>query len=220
MPDTSKRSLPVWQESISLVALAMVLAVVVKTFLLQAFYIPSGSMMPTMLENDKIVVQKVSYWSGGPQRGDIVVFDDPGGWLSRDQAARPGNAVQRGLEKVGLVPSGGHLIKRVIGVGGDHVVCCTGGRLTVNGTAVEEPYLMDDTSTAQTPFDVKVPAGRLWVMGDNRGDSQASPQHIGDPGGGFVPESTVVGEAWLRLWPLGRAGFVDGTSAFDDVPAP
>ncbi|MET0822137.1 MAG: signal peptidase I [Aeromicrobium sp.] len=216
----TKRKLPVWQESILLVVVAMVMAVVVKSLFVQAFYIPSGSMEPTMLVDDKILVQKVSYWGGDVKRGDIVVFDDPGGWLDAASTPHPGNIVQRSLEKIGLFPSGGHLIKRAIGVGGDHVVCCTDGKLTVNGKVVDEPYLMDDTSTGQTPFDVTVPAGRLWVMGDNRGDSSASPQHMGDPGGGFIPDSTVVGKAWLRLWPLGRAGFVDGTSAFDDVPQP
>jgi signal peptidase I len=216
----TKRKLPVWQESILLVVIAMVMAVVVKTFFVQAFYIPSGSMEPTMQINDKILVQKVSYWGGDVKRGDIVVFDDPGGWLEGTNAPHPGNVVQRSLEKIGLFPSGGHLIKRVIGVGGDHVVCCTDGKLTVNGKAIDEPYLQDDTSTAKTRFDVTVPKGRLWVMGDNRGNSEASPQHMGDPGGGFIPDSTVVGKAWLRVWPLGRGGFVDGTSAFDDVPEP
>ena len=216
---TTKRRLPVWQETILLLVIASVMAVVVKTFLVQAFYIPSGSMEPTMMIDDKILVQKVSYWGGEVKRGDIVVFDDPGGWLTAADSA-PGNGLQRTLEKVGLFPSGGHLIKRVVGVGGDHVVCCTdAGQLTVNGATIDEPYLADETSTADDPFDVTVPEGRLWVMGDNRGDSYASPQHIGDPGGGFIRESTVVGKAWLRLWPLGRAGFVDGTSAFDDVPA-
>jgi signal peptidase I len=182
-----RRHLPVWQESIVLVVIAMVMAIVVKTFLVQAFYIPSGSMEPTMLVNDKILVQKVSYWAGDVGRGDIVVFDDPGGWLSADDSQRPTNMVQKSLEKVGLFPSGGHLIKRVIGVGGDHVICCTkDGRLTVNGTAVDEPYTFDTTSTAATPFDVTVPQGRLWVMGDNRGNSSASPQHLGEPGGGFI----------------------------------
>ncbi|WP_367649137.1 signal peptidase I [Aeromicrobium stalagmiti] len=219
MRDT-KRRLPVWQESILLVTIAVVMAVAVKTFFLQAFYIPSESMEPTMLVDDKILVQKVSYWAGGDiKRGDIVVFDDPGGWLG-EEASSGGNPVQRGLEKIGLLPTGGHLIKRVIGVGGDHVVCCTDSRLTVNGTKIQEPYVLDDTATKDTRFDVIVPKGSLWVMGDNRGNSLASPQHVGDPGRGFVRESTVVGKAWLRLWPLGRAGFIDGTAAFDDVPSP
>jgi signal peptidase I len=219
VPATSRR-LPAWQETILLVVVAVLMAVVVKTFFVQAFYIPSGSMEPTMMVDDKILVQKVSYWSGGPERGDIVVFDDPGGWLGPAEASRPSNVVQEVLERIGLFPSGGHLIKRVVGVGGDRVVCCSEGKLTVNGTAIDEPYLMDDTSTAETTFDVTVPPGRLWVMGDNRGNSEASPQHLGDAGGGTVRESSVVGEAWLRVWPLGRAGLVDGTSAFDDVPEP
>ncbi|WP_371811142.1 signal peptidase I [Aeromicrobium sp. CFBP 8757] len=217
---TTKRRLPIWQETILLVVVAVVMAVVVKTFFVQAFYIPSGSMEPTMMIDDKILVQKVSYWAGDVHRGDVVVFDDPGGWLPVSDSARPGNAAQEALERIGLFPSGGHLIKRVIGVGGDHVVCCSKGRLTVNDEPIDEPYLLDETATADTPFDVTIPAGRLWVMGDNRGNSEASPQHLGDPGGGFIRESAVVGKAWLRLWPLGRAGFVDGTSAFDDVPAP
>ncbi|MFI5428058.1 signal peptidase I [Aeromicrobium sp. UC242_57] len=128
-----KRQLPVWQESILLVATAMVMAVVVKTFFLQAFYIPSESMEPTMLVDDKILVQKVSYWGGEPKRGDIVVFDDPGGWLGEGDSRQASNFIQKGLEKVGLFPTGGHLIKRVIGVEGDTVKCCTDGKLTVNG---------------------------------------------------------------------------------------
>jgi signal peptidase I len=215
-----RRQLPLWQESILLVVVALVMAVVVKTFFIQAFYIPSGSMEPTMLVDDKILVQKVSYWAGDVDRGNIVVFDDPGGWLEGVDEARPGNAFQKGLEKIGLFPSGGHLIKRVVGVGGDHVVCCTGGKLTVNGATIDEPYLFDQTSTGATPFDVTVPKGRLWVMGDNRGNSLASPQHRDDPDRGFLRESAVVGEAWVRVWPFGRAGFVSGTSAFEDVPDP
>lgn len=215
-----RRQLPVWQESVVLVVVAVVLAVVVKTFLVQAFYIPSGSMTPTMLKDDKILVQKVSYWTGDVHRGDIVVFDDPGGWLPPEESGGARNVFQRALERIGLLPSGGHLIKRVIGVGGDTVVCCAAGRLTVNGTPIDEPYLFDTTSTAETPFDVTVPQGRLWVMGDNRGDSSASPQHMTEPGRGTIAASSVVGKAWVRLWPLGRAGFVDGTSAFDDVRAP
>ena len=116
---TEKRQLPVWQESILLVITAMVMAVIVKTFFLQAFYIPSESMEPTMLVDDKLLVQKVSYWSGEPKRGDIVVFDDPGGWLGEEESRHATNPIQRALETVGLFPTGGHLIKRVIGVGGD-----------------------------------------------------------------------------------------------------
>jgi signal peptidase I len=212
-----KRQLPVWQESILLVLTAMVMAVVVKTFFVQAFYIPSESMEPTMLVNDKILVQKVSYWGGDVKRGDVVVFDDPGGWLPADESQHAGNVVQKALEKVGLFPTGGHLIKRVIGVGGDTVVCCTDGKLTVNGKALDEPYLFDETATKDMTFEVKVRKGYLWVMGDNRGNSSDSRVHQGDPGGGQVSEKAVVGKAWVRVWPLGRAGFIKKPSTFDEV---
>jgi len=213
----TKRQLPVWQESILLVVTAMVMAVVVKTFFLQAFYIPSESMEPTMLVDDKILVQKVSYWGGDVKRGDIVVFDDPGGWLGADESRHASNVLQGALEKIGLFPTGGHLIKRVIGVGGDTVACCTDGKLTVNGTALDEPYLLDETATKDQTFEVKVRNGYLWVMGDNRGNSSDSRAHQGDPGGGQVSEKSVVGKAWLRVWPLGRAGFIHKPSSFDAV---
>lgn len=214
-----RRQLPVWQESILLVITAMVMAVIVKTFFLQAFYIPSESMEPTMLVDDKLLVQKVSYWAGEPTRGDIVVFDDPGGWLGEDESRRASNPLQRALETVGLFPTGGHLIKRVIGVGGDEVVCCTeAGKLTVNGTTLDEPYLLDQSGPASTEeFDVKVPQGHLWVMGDNRGNSADSRAHLGDPGGGFIAEKAVVGKAWLRVWPWKRAGLIHKPSSFEAV---
>ena len=216
----AKKSLPIWQESILLVVVAMVMAVVVKTFFLQAFYIPSESMEPTMLPNDKILVQKVSYWAGDVDRGDIVVFDDPGGWLTGVESQQASTGWQKALAKVGLYPTGGHLIKRVIGVGGDRVACCDDdGRITVNGVALVEPYLLDQTVNDERPFDVEVPKGYLWVMGDNRSNSADSREHMGDPGGGFIKADTVVGKAWVRVWPFGRAGFIRGVDTFDDVKA-
>ena len=117
--------LPVWLETLLLLGLALVLAILLKAFVVQAFYIPSASMNDTLVRNDRILVQKLSYWGGGgPHRGDIVVFADPGGWLSAHESQPPANVVARGLEKIGLYPTGGHLVKRVIGVGGDEVKCC------------------------------------------------------------------------------------------------
>ena len=216
-----KRQLSWWQESILLIGSALVLALIVKTFLFQAFYIPSGSMLPTMQLNDKLLVQKVSYWFGGePQRGDIIVFRDPGNWLGM-ASEQDLNGVQRALEMVGLYPSGGHLIKRTIGVGGDNVRCCDAkGRTVVNGESIDEPYLNDQAANAEQTFDVTVPMGYLWVQGDNRGNSEDSRAHMGEPGGGFVPVGDVVGKSWLRVWPLDRFGFIEQTDAFDDVPEP
>ncbi|MGZ5367240.1 MAG: signal peptidase I [Aeromicrobium sp.] len=213
---SDKRQLPLWQESILLVVTAMVMAVIVKAFMVQAFYIPSGSMEPTMLVNDRILVQKVSYWGGDVSRGDIVVFDDPGNWLTPEESRHPSNAVQRTLEVFGLFPTGGHLIKRVVGVAGDEVKCCDStGHLTVNGTSLKEPYVLDSSLTHDLSFEVKVPKNHLWVMGDNRGNSADSRAHLGDPGGGFVPTDNVVGKAWVRVWPWNRAGLVNYPETFN-----
>ena len=133
--------IPVWQETLILLVIAVLLAVVLKAFFVQAFYIPSESMEPGLVKNDRILVQKVSYWGGGgPQRGDVVVFEDPGGWLGPERRRGPR---QRGwprrLEKIGLYPSGGHLVKRVIGVAGDTITCCDDqGRISVNGQPIDE----------------------------------------------------------------------------------
>jgi signal peptidase I len=217
--ETENKHLPVWQESLLLVVTALVMAVIVKSFFLQAFYIPSESMEPGLLVNDKILVQKVSYWFGSPHRGDVVVFDDPGGWLDSSETVVAHNPLQKGLELVGLFPTGGHLIKRVIGIGGDHVVCCdSAGRISVNGTPLDEPYLMGGGGPAEAQkFDVTVPKDHLWLMGDNRGNSRDARAHLGDPGGGFVSVDDVVGKAWLRVWPLNRIGIITDPDTFRSV---
>lgn len=223
----AKKALPLWQEALLLVVSALVLALVVKTFLVQAFYIPSGSMDPTLhgcvgcSDNDRILVQKVSYWTGDVERGDIVVFDDPGGWLAPGAGGQATNGVQEALSLVGLYPTGGHLVKRVIGVGGDQVACCDAqGRITVNGEPVDETYLKARVQPSLSDFDVRVPAGRLWVMGDNRADSSDSRAHLGGPGGGFVPIDDVVGKVWTVVWPTSRLQVVDSAhEVFSDVPS-
>ncbi len=157
-----------------LLVIALVLAVVIKAFFMQAFYIPSASMNDTLVQNDRILVQKVSYWGGGgPQRGDVVVFADPGGWLGagRDRRFRATRS-PRALEKVGLYPTGGHLVKRVIGVGGDEVKCCDEqGRITVNGVPLnEKSYLapggeaLDDRLRRQGAQGLPLGAGRQPVQ--------------------------------------------------------
>jgi len=220
------KSLPLWQEVLVLLVTALVLAVVVKTFFVQAFFIPSGSMEPALNVNDRILVQKVSYWTGDVERGDIVVFDDPGGWLSAAEQLKPANGVQRALEVFGLFPTGGHLVKRVIGIGGDHVRCCNrDGDVVVNGVALDEAYLPKGMNPSDTPFNERVPAGDLWVMGDNRDFSSDSRSHTGGPGGGFVPEDNVTGKVWAIVWPSSRLELIDrpevfDSTAFDAKPAP
>jgi signal peptidase I len=219
-PSTGKKALPLWQEVLLLLVTALVLAVVVKTFLVQAFYIPSGSMEATLDEDDRILVQKVSYWTGDVERGEIVVFDDPGQWLGPEEGRKASNVLQQGLSLIGLYPTGGHLVKRVIGVAGDHIVCCDSeGRLQINGEPLDEDYLRRGLSPSDTQFDVRVPEGELWVMGDNRNNSSDSRAHLGAPGGGFVSTDDVVGKVWTVVWPWSRIQLVDGVDdVFAEVP--
>jgi signal peptidase I len=200
---------------------ALALAVVVKAFLVQAFYIPSASMNDTLVENDRILVQKVSFWAGGPDRGDVVVFADPGGWLGPAASSTPGPVVS-GLEKIGLYPTGGHLVKRVIGVAGDQVKCCDAqGRMSVNGVPLDEAsYLATGEKPSTINFDVEVQEGYVWVQGDNRSSSADSRVHLGDPGGGQVPTDDLVGKVFAVVWPLGHTKMLSTPATYDAVPQP
>jgi signal peptidase I len=201
-----RRSVPVWAETILLLVLALAVSAVVKTFFVQMFFVPSGSMRPLLQEDDRILVEKASYWGGSHvERGDVVVFADPDGqWLG--PLVQEPTAFQKVLGGLGLYPTGGHLVKRVIGVGGDHVVCCDRkGRVRVNDVPLdEEDFISDGAAPSDRRFDIEVPEGRLWVMGDNRGDSEDSRFHQDLPGAGTVPESLVVGKVWAVVWPFDR----------------
>lgn len=216
-----RRHLPLWQEMAVLLTLALVLAVVIKAFFLQAFYIPSGSMNDTLVFNDRILVQKVSYWGGGPGRGDVVVFSDPGGWLGPADTPLADNPLSKTLELFGLFPTGGHLVKRVIGVGGDEVACCDRqGRVTVNGVALDEQsYLAEGEAPSLITFAVEVPDGFIWVQGDNRSHSADSRVHLGDPGGGMIPVEDVVGKVFAVVWPLGNLDLVTRPATFESLEA-
>ncbi|MFB9378132.1 signal peptidase I [Kineococcus gynurae] len=213
------------RETVLVVAVALVVSLVVKTFLLQAFYIPSQSMETTLDIGDRVVVSKLTPGPFELHRGDVVVFLDPGGWLP--PAAEPdrgpvGSVVADVLTFVGLLPedSGEHLIKRVIGLPGDRVECCDAqGRISVNGTPVEESaYVIEGAVPSQVPFSVTVPAGELWVMGDNRPESADSRYNQDKPHGGFVPLENVVGRAYVVVWPLSHLAWLGTPSTFDDVP--
>ena len=210
-----RRSVPVWAETVLLLVLALAVSAVVKTFFVQMFFVPSGSMRPLLQEDDRILVEKASYWSGHVERGDVVVFADPGGQWLGPLVEQP-TQVQTVLGFLGLYPTGGHLVKRVIGVGGDHGVCCDRkGRIRVNDVPLEETvYIAEGAAPSERKFDVEVPEGRLWVMGDNRGDSEDSRFHQDLPGGGSVPESLVVGKVWAVVWPFDRFNRLDTPSTF------
>lgn len=207
---------PWWKEALILVGTALVLALVIKSFFVQAFYIPSGSMEQTLEVNDRILVQKVSYWFGTSQRGDIIVFDDPANWLGEEDATEPTNAVTKALSFIGLYPAGGHLVKRVIGVGGD-AVRCRDGVVEVNKTPLEEAsYVTLPTQACAGTWSVIVPADHLWVLGDNRTNSADSRAHMGDPGGGFIPAEDVVGKVFVTVWPANRWHFFERPATFDN----
>jgi signal peptidase I len=193
-----------------LVLVALVIAVVVKTFLVQAFFIPSGSMENTLHVGDRVLVDKVSYHFREPRRGEVVVFNGVDSFTPEVPVSHPsglGGVVRTVLGTVGLGPPDERdFIKRVIGVPGDRVRCCDAqGRVTVNGVALSETsYLYPGNAPSVLPFDVKVPQGKLWVMGDHRAVSQDSRAHLGEPGGGMVPEDRVLGRAFAVVWPVGH----------------
>jgi signal peptidase I len=233
-----KRHLPVWQETTLLLAVAVVLAIAIKALFVQAFYIPSESMQPGLIENDRILVQKVSYWFGGePERGDVVVFEDPDHWLGSEESG-PTNPLTRALAKVGLYPEGGHLVKRVIGVAGDTITCCDDqGRISVNGQPLnEDDYVADVKGVAcNGPMTGNcewsagpVPEGHLFVMGDNRGMSadSSAPAHLclesetdctKNP---YVDVDLVVGKVLAVVWPSDRLDWLSDPESFADVPEP
>ncbi|HET7388732.1 MAG TPA: signal peptidase I [Nocardioidaceae bacterium] len=218
-----RRSIPVWLETILLLVLALVVSAIIKTFFVQMFFVPSGSMEPLLeggptVKNDRILVEKWSYWTQPVHRGDVVVFKDPGGrWLGAE-GVQDLTPLQQALATIGLFPTGGHLVKRVIGVGGDEVRCCDAqGRITVNGVPLHEnSYIIGGAKPSEERFDVHVPAGRLWVMGDNRSNSEDSRFHQSLPGGGTVPVDDVVGKVWAIVWPFDRAKFLHDPATFDN----
>jgi signal peptidase I len=197
-----------------LVVVALITSLLIKTFLVQFFYIPSGSMENTLQIQDRVAVNKIPFISRNISRGDVVVFRDPANWLpevSESTSSPIISKIKSGLVAVGVLPNPAkqYLVKRVIGVAGDHVICCnTKGLLTVNGTAITEPYIFKGNVPSDMNFDIVVPKGKIWVMGDHREASADSRYHQEDINKGMVPLYRVTGRVFAVIWPLKNAAYV------------
>ena len=190
-----------------LLAIAAVLVAGVRAFFVQAFVIPTESMRPMLQVGDRVLVDRLGYRIGDVHRGDVIVFDgegvfDPPADGTRSPLVAAGRAFAGAL---GMPIGESDYVKRVVGLPGERIACCdAAGRITVDGRPLEEPYLTG-TRASEIPFDIRVPSGRYWVMGDNRNDSGDSRAHLGDPGGGTVPKDHVIGRVVSVWWPWNRA---------------
>jgi signal peptidase I len=189
-----------------LVIVALAVSLVIKSFLVQFFYIPSGSMENTLQINDRVAVNKIPFISKSIDRGDVVVFRDPSNWLPEPYADNQSKVIAKikeGLVLVGVLPNPAkqYLVKRVIGIAGDNVVG-KDGIVTINGKETDEPYIFAGNKPSELDFNVTVPEGKIWVMGDHRGASADSRYHQDDVNNGFVPESKVTGRVVGIIWPF------------------
>ena len=212
------RELPV------IVVSALIVSILVKTFLLHFFYIPSGSMENTLQVGDRIAVNKFGALFSEIKRGEVVVFGDPDIWLGQVSEAtdpKPIAMIKSGLIAVGVLPDPAkqYLIKRVIGVGGDNVTCCdSDGKVLVNGVAITEPYIYAGDKPSETKFNVDVPAGFIWVMGDHRSASTDSRYQPDSANNGLVPLSKVVGRAMFIIWPIGNIALLEKGEDLKKIP--
>ncbi len=195
-----------------LVALAIIVSLFIKSFLVQFFFIPSGSMENTLQINDRVAVNRIPFLHDNIERGDVIVFRDPAGWLAdpdESSGSRVIGAIKDGLVLVGIVPNPAkqYLVKRVIGVAGDQVIA-KDKVLTINGEKTQEPYIFAGNTPSDTDFNVTVPAGKVWVMGDHRGASGDSRVHQDDINNGMVPVEKITGQAFAVIWPLNRLGVI------------
>ncbi len=199
-----------------LVVVALVVSLLIKTFLIQFFYIPSGSMENTLQIRDRVAVNKIPLISRTIHRGDVVVFRDPANWLSEPFASESSVIVEKlkeGLVAVGILPNPTkqYLVKRVVGIGGDRVICCNKNKkLTINGKESTEPYIFEGNDPSDLNFDVTVPAGKIWVMGDHRGASADSRYHQDDINKGMVPLNRLTGRVVAVIWPFKNMKIISG----------
>jgi signal peptidase I len=200
------------------VVIALIASALLRAFVVQAFFVPSGSMLPTIKLHDRILVSRI----GGISRGEVVVFEDPGNWIPASEQPPPPNGFRKALEFLGVLPASGHehLVKRVIGLPGDHVVCCRNNHLVINGVQVDESgFIKPGKHRADNvTFNVVVPKDRLFVLGDNRYVSGDSSRHLNEGQQAFVPESLVTGRAFAVIWPYGDIKWLSVPDAYDKVP--
>jgi len=204
-----------------LIVVALVVSLFIKTFIVQFFFIPSGSMENTLQIDDRVAVNRIPFISNNIKRGDVVVFRDPDNWLpAADTESAPFviAKVKVALVAVGILPNPAkqYLVKRVVGVAGDRVICCTTtGKITVNGQEMVEPYIYADNVPSDMNFDVTVPNGKLWVMGDHRGASADSRYHQEDINKGFVPLNRITGRVLAVIWPIKNISLVPNVDALN-----
>lgn len=206
------------KEIVIVLSIALILSSIVRAFFFQAFYVPSASMEDTLQLQDRIIASKIAKLYSPIDRGDIIVFRDPGGWLPDSQGST--NPLVRSLIFVGLLPSdeGKDLVKRVIAKGGDTVICCDeSGRISVNGISLNEDYLKTGVTTDQVEFEITVPDGRYFMLGDNRPNSRDSRYHL-QTAYGTIPESHVVGKVNFRIWPFERFAKLNTPEIFAQIP--
>jgi signal peptidase I len=206
LPSKRKKNDGFWRELPILLGAAIVVAILVRTFVLQTFYVPSESMEHTLNVNDRVLVNKLAYDFRDPHRGEVIVFNSPESWRE--------------------APNQTVFVKRVIGVPGDHIVCCdANGLMSINGKTIDQSSFLDlDGNKDQAPhhFDITVPAGRLWVMGDHRydsADSLANYENGGNIDVATIPISSVIGRAFVLFWPFSRATWLTVPDVFNDIPA-
>ena len=208
------------REGGTVILYALVIAFLVKTFLLRGFYIPSGSMEQTLQVNDRVFINVAGSYFSEPKRGDVIVFKDSQGWIPSTQ--KTSSPLKDALSFAGILPdtSSNFLVKRVIGTPGDVVESDGNGKVKVNGVEITEPYLYPGNNPSEVPFKVTVPAGKYFVMGDHRSNSADSRYHISD-GTAFISKDDVQGNVFVVAWPLNHFGLLqDQSSVFSSIPAP
>ena len=202
-----------------LVIVALAVSIVIKTFLVQFFFIPSGSMENTLQVNDRVAVNKLPFIGKSINRGDVVVFRDPDNWLPEPYTGDENKylaKVKEAFVAVGVLPNPTKqfLVKRVIGVAGDKVECCSKNKkLMINGVEIDEPYIFAGNAASDTDFNVTVPEGKIWVMGDHRGASADSRFHQDDINNGMVPTFRITGKVVGIIWPIKNLGVVHSYSS-------